>query len=539
MNHPKRQLLILGALVILAFYGALAFGTKTLTPAEIWHGFLARDFDIWQYRLPRAILAIYIGAALALSGTIIQGIIHNPLASPDILGINHGASLAAVLTLTFISNLPLWALPLAACLGAAAAFAILLALTRKNTGPLQMALIGVALSALYAAIADYLLLTWPQNLNTAMVWLTGSLWNRSWVFVQIAVPVLTLLLPLAFFASKTFDLLTLGDQKAATLGVSVRAQRNLLLALAVVLAAVAVSVAGPITFLGLVAPHLARKLVGGRHIVLLPAALLTGALILQVSDIAVRSIKPPLELPAGIFTALIGPNGCGKSTLLKTLARLLPPQSGDITLDGEAIYHMSPRRFARRLSLLPQHHMVPEGINVRTLVGYGRSPYLNLWGRLGKADLDIVARVMAATHTDTLADKRVDELSGGQQQRAFLAMTLAQETPYLLLDEPTTYLDLNHQIALMDMMRAQQEKGTTVITVLHDLNQAARYCDHLIVLKAGQLVAEGSPAEVLTPALLADVFAVNAAPYTCPVSGKPMCIVKESALEAQAEAAGQ
>ena len=147
MNHPKRQLLILGALVILAFYGALAFGTKTLTPAEIWHGFLARDFDIWQYRLPRAILAIYIGAALALSGTIIQGIIHNPLASPDILGINHGASLAAVLTLTFISNLPLWALPLAACLGAAAAFAILLALTRKNTGPLQMALIGVALFA--------------------------------------------------------------------------------------------------------------------------------------------------------------------------------------------------------------------------------------------------------------------------------------------------------------------------------------------------------------------------------------------------------
>ena len=242
-------------------------------------------------------------------------------------------------------------------------------------------------------------------------------------------------------------------------------------------------------------------------------------------------------LPAGKITALIGPNGCGKSTLLKTLARLLPPQSGDITLDREAIYHMSPRRFARRLSLLPQHHMVPEGISVRTLVGYGRSPYLNLWGRLGKADLDIVARVMAATHTDTLADKRVDELSGGQQQRAFLAMTLAQETPYLLLDEPTTYLDLNHQIALMDMMRAQQEKGTTVITVLHDLNQAARYCDHLIVLKAGHLVAEGSPAEVLTPALLADVFAVNAAPYTCPVSGKPMCIVKESALEERAEAA--
>lgn len=306
MIQPKTVILILAALVVIAFVEALAFGTTTLSPAQIWHGFLAHDFDVWQYRLPRAILAIYTGAALALSGAIIQGIIHNPLASPDILGINHGASLAAVLTLTLASSVPLWALPLAACIGAVAAFAILLALTRHNTGPLQLALIGVALSALYAAIADYMLLTWPQNLNVAMVWLTGSLWNRSWSFVAIAAPVLTVLLPLALLASKTFDLLTLGDAKAITLGIDVRRQRVLLLALAVILAAIAVSVAGPITFLGLVAPHLARKLVGGRHIYLLPAAMLTGALILQVSDIAVRSIRPPLELPAGIFTALIG-----------------------------------------------------------------------------------------------------------------------------------------------------------------------------------------------------------------------------------------
>jgi len=229
-------------------------------------------------------------------------------------------------------------------------------------------------------------------------------------------------------------------------------------------------------------------------------------------------------LPEGKITALIGPNGCGKSTLLKTLARLLPPQSGDITLDGEAIYHMSPRRFARRLSLLPQHHMVPEGISVRTLVGYGRSPYLNLWGRLGKADLDIVARVMAATHTDTLADKRVDELSGGQQQRAFLAMTLAQETPYLLLDEPTTYLDLNHQIALMDMMRAQQEKGTTVITVLHDLNQATRFATNLVVMKDGAVVASGPPTEVLTAELVESVFGLPVLVVPDPVTGTPMVV---------------
>ena len=171
---------------------------------------------------------------------------------------------------------------------------------------------------------------------------------------------------------------------------------------------------------------------------------------------------------------------------------------------------------------------MPEGISVRTLVGYGRSPYLNLWGRLGKADHAIVEEAMALTHTDILADKRVDELSGGQQQRAFLAMTLAQKTPWLLLDEPTTYLDLNHQVALMDILHMQQQNGASIITVLHDLNQAARYCDHLIILKQGRIVAEGRPQDVMTPALLADVFAIDAFPYNCPVSGKPMCIVKNS-----------
>ena len=233
-------------------------------------------------------------------------------------------------------------------------------------------------------------------------------------------------------------------------------------------------------------------------------------------------------IPQGKITALIGPNGCGKSTLLKTIARLLPAQSGDIRLNGTCVRQFSGKAFARELAFLPQQHTVPEGISVRTLVGYGRSPYLNLWGRLGKADHAIVEEAMALTHTDILADKRVDELSGGQQQRAFLAMTLAQKTPWLLLDEPTTYLDLNHQVALMDILHMQQQNGASIITVLHDLNQAARYCDHLIILKQGRIVAEGRPQDVMTPALLADVFAIDAFPYNCPVSGKPMCIVKSS-----------
>lgn len=306
MSDPKPRLLLLTMLVVVLFAAALMFGATFIPPAGVWEGLVSQSFDIWQYRLPRAILAVFVGAALALSGTIIQGIVHNPLASPDILGINHGASLAAVLVLTLMPGTPAWGLPLAACIGALAAFGILVGLCGRHAGPLQMALIGVALSALYAALADYLLLSRPLEVNTAMLWLTGSLWGRSWPFVELGLPFLLILLPLALLHSKTFDLLTLGDPKAATLGVQVGRDRLLLLTIAVLLAAIAVSIAGPIAFLGLVAPHLARKLVGGRHRVLLPAAILCGAIILQLSDIAVRSIKPPLELPAGIFTALIG-----------------------------------------------------------------------------------------------------------------------------------------------------------------------------------------------------------------------------------------
>ena len=207
--------------------------------------------------------------------------------------------------------------------------------------------------------------------------------------------------------------------------------------------------------------------------------------------------------------------------------------AGEATVDDQSIYGLNARAFSRKLSLLPQHQLVPEGITVRTLVGYGRSPYLNLWGSLGKADREIVDRVMAATHTDIIADRRVDQLSGGQQQRAFLAMTLAQETPYLLLDEPTTYLDLNHQVALMEMMAQQRDRGATVVAVLHDLNQAARYCDHLIVLKEGELMGEGSPKEVLTAEMLAKVFKVDAAQHICPESGRPMVVVKDSGLTEQ------
>lgn len=233
-----------------------------------------------------------------------------------------------------------------------------------------------------------------------------------------------------------------------------------------------------------------------------------------------------LRIPHGKITALLGPNGCGKSTLLKTLVRLLTPQSGRVSWKGETLHRLPSRQVARQLALLPQTQPIPEGIRVRELVAYGRSPYTGFWGKLSAEDRDAVASAMSATGIEPLADRLVSELSGGQRQRAWLATTLAQDTDYLLLDEPTTYMDLNHQVELMLLLRQLNQRGKTVISVLHDINQASRYCDHLVVMHQGQIVAEGTPDAILTPELLRQVFSVDAEIHTDPLAGTPMCVVR-------------
>ncbi|ANQ17600.1 ferric citrate ABC transporter ATP-binding protein FecE [Vibrio natriegens] len=231
-----------------------------------------------------------------------------------------------------------------------------------------------------------------------------------------------------------------------------------------------------------------------------------------------------LTLPKGKITALIGPNGCGKSTLLKTLARINMPTKGEVLLNGKALKSYRDKHLAQEMSLLPQVLETPEGITVKRLVEYGRSPYLSHWGKLGEHDNNMVASAMRETGVDDLAEQTVESLSGGQRQRAWIAMILAQDTNIVMLDEPTTYLDLSHQIELMKIMREMNNKGKTVIVVLHDLNQACRYCDHLVVLKKGQLIAQGSPDDVFTETLLKDVFSLDARVIQDPVANTPMCI---------------
>jgi iron complex transport system ATP-binding protein len=232
-----------------------------------------------------------------------------------------------------------------------------------------------------------------------------------------------------------------------------------------------------------------------------------------------------LQLTDGSFTAIVGPNGCGKSTLLRALGRLLRPAGGQVLLDGRAIARTPTREVARVLGLLPQSPIAPEGLTVADLVARGRYPHQSWVRQWSRDDEAVVAEALEWTDMAELAERPVDELSGGQRQRAWISMALAQGTDLLLLDEPTTYLDLAHQIDVLELVgRLHAERGRTVAVVLHDLNLAARYAQRLVAMKDGVLVASGTPAEVLTEELLADVFDLEARIVPDPVTGTPMVV---------------
>jgi iron complex transport system ATP-binding protein len=231
------------------------------------------------------------------------------------------------------------------------------------------------------------------------------------------------------------------------------------------------------------------------------------------------------EIPEGRVTMIVGANACGKSTLLRGLSRLLKPAAGAVTLDGKDIHSRPARELARTLGLLPQHPTAPDGIKVRDLVGRGRYPHQGIFRSWSEKDDAAVQRALEATETLALAERNVDELSGGQRQRVWIAMALAQETEVLLLDEPTTYLDLAHQVEVLDLVTdLNRQRGTTVAIVLHDLNLAARYADNVIAMKGGAVVAVGAPGDVVTEGLVRSVFGLESRVIPDPVSGTPLII---------------
>ncbi|WP_138465674.1 ABC transporter ATP-binding protein [Poseidonocella sp. HB161398] len=232
-----------------------------------------------------------------------------------------------------------------------------------------------------------------------------------------------------------------------------------------------------------------------------------------------------LEIGRGRITAIVGANACGKSTLLRTMSRLIAPEAGQVLLDGRSVHRMPPRALARQLGVLPQSPSAPEGITVAELVGMGRHPHQGVLARWSRRDDEAVAAALEATGTAALAERGLDELSGGQRQRVWIAMALAQETGVLLLDEPTTYLDIAHQIEVLDLLTdLNRARATTIVMVLHDLNLAARYADRLVAMAAGRVQAAGPPAEVLTAAMVRTVFGLEARILDDPVSGRPMML---------------
>lgn len=232
-----------------------------------------------------------------------------------------------------------------------------------------------------------------------------------------------------------------------------------------------------------------------------------------------------LNVPAGKLTVIVGANACGKSTLLRGLARLLQPSKGAVYLDGKPIHQMPTRDVATLLGVLPQSPIAPEAITVADLVGRGRYPHQGWFRRWTPEDDTAVAEALGATDMGDLADRSVDELSGGQRQRVWIAMALAQETDLLLLDEPTTFLDINHQIEVLDLLTdLVKERGRTVVVVLHDLNLACRYADHIVAMKSGKIITEGRPVDVMTEAVVREVFGMTSRIVVDPISDTPMIV---------------
>ncbi|MGW2213171.1 ABC transporter ATP-binding protein [Streptomyces sp. NPDC001781] len=232
-----------------------------------------------------------------------------------------------------------------------------------------------------------------------------------------------------------------------------------------------------------------------------------------------------VEIPDNSFTVIVGPNACGKSTLLRALSRMLKPAGGQVLLDGQAIQSLPAKKVARTLGLLPQSSVAPDGITVADLVGRGRYPHQGLLRQWSAEDERVVRESMARTGVAELAERYVDELSGGQRQRVWIAMALAQQTPLLLLDEPTTYLDIQHQIDVLDLCAELHEtQGRTLVAVLHDLNHAARYATHLIALRGGEVIAEGAPNDIVTADLVEQVFGLRCQVIDDPETGTPLVV---------------
>ena len=543
-------ILVLLAGLLLSLLWAVTFGSVDLKMGDVYRVILYKVTEalhfpvgdsevygsgsmsdiVWFVRLPRLVLAIGVGMALALAGVVMQAIVKNPLADPYVLGVSSGASLGATLAIlvgvgSFLGS---GYVGLVAFAGAflVSMGVIALANIGGRATSVKLILAGTALSAICAAVSNfflYVINTSSGALEAVVRWTMGSLAAASWDtnLWMLAVSVLGAL----FFWTqyRTLNLMLLGDEAAVTLGTDLHRWRIVYLLAASLLVGFAVYTAGIIGFVGLVIPHMVRILFGTDHKKLIPISALLGAIFLLWSDVLCRVVLPGKEIPIGVLTALvgapvfqvgqrelvgiIGPNGSGKSTLLKCIYRVLKPTGGAVLLDGRDLDQYSYRESARRIAVVAQHNYYNFEFSVQDVVMMGRAPHKRALDRDNADDFRLVAEALELVGMSGFARRSFSTLSGGEQQRVILARALAQQTPCLILDEPTNHLDIKYQLELMDIVKSLDR---TVISAIHDLNIAAMYCDRLYAVKGGEIVGCGRPQEVLTEDFIRRVYEVEA-----------------------------
>ena len=581
MISIKRKIisfLITGAALIVLFLVAVNTGSLKASPEQILRGlFVAYDetvATIYSLRFPRILIAMLAGASVAVSGVMLQAVMKNPLADPGIMGISSGAGMAAVLVTAFAPSLYL-AVPVFAFLGGVFACGLVYLLSWKgDLSPLRVILTGVAVNAFFTGLMSAGESMMGANYSGAASIVNGNITMKTWEDFRMLFIYAVIGLVLAVFLASKCDILGLEDQTIRSLGIRVNAVRLIVSAAAVLLASISTAVVGSISFLGLLVPHIARLLVGNSHKVLIPYTMLLGAFTLLLADTIGRTIAYPYEINAAVvmaviggpsfilllrtmneqkliyevqnlsfsygehqvlqemsfslqkgkITTLIGANGCGKSTLFQLLTRNLKPDQGEICLYGENLRNMKLKDLAKKAAIVHQYHTAPADLSVEKLIGYGRIPHRRTGSfKMSEKDVERVEWAMEVTRTEKYRNRPVSKLSGGQRQRVWIAMALAQDTELLLLDEPTTYLDVRYQIQILQLVRRlNEEYGLTIVMVLHDINQALYYSDEILAMKEGKMIGQGVPEEILTEELLEEIYGVRLPVFT--VEKKPFIL---------------
>lgn len=599
---PAARLLVLAAALLLALLLALRMGAVPLSVGEIvsslrGEGTAISNSIVRELRLPRSLLAALVGGALAASGAAFQALLRNPLAEPYILGVSGGAALGAVGAITLGYAAAAWGLPIAAFAGAILAIVAVLriAISFDRTLDTRILLLAGVVAAAFFNACILLALTFAdtESFRSAIFWMMGSFSGATWSGVGMLtlylIPGILLLIALA----RPLDLLSIGEDTAAHLGVSVERTKYVAYGCASLLTAASVAMSGVIGFVGLVIPHFVRLLWGSGHRFLLPASVLLGAAFLVVTDALARTVAAPMELPVGVLTAfvgvpffiwvlkrpagrvagaverveaperiespsehttqtgwpseesrgvpsdtcvasavtyrypdapasavsgvdlqvrrggitaLLGPNGSGKSTLARLLLGTLTPDGGEISILGRPLDRWPRMELGRAVGVVQQSEEIAFPITARDFVALGRFPYLGNWRREGPADRRAIRIAMELCDVVHLAGRAVQTLSGGERQRVRIARALAQEPSLLILDEPTVALDIHHEMAIFELLRSLAARGVSVLIITHNLNLAARYADHLVVMAEGRVAAAGRPHEVLVRETIEGVY---------------------------------